>query len=69
MTFTALFRALCLLWCKKLETPSYAKPIILEAMSSSTEANITLLLCLFSFGKVGSIRPISFVRILYAIWL
>ena len=27
IAFTALCKALCLLWCKKLDIPSYAKPI------------------------------------------
>ena len=40
ITATALCKALCLLWCRKLGIPSYAKPIMLEAMPSNTEANI-----------------------------
>ena len=64
MTFTALFRTLCLLWCKKLEIPSYARPITLEAMPLNTESKIAPLLGLLSVGKVGNIKPISFVKIL-----
>ena len=43
MTFTALFRALCLLWYRKLQIPLHARPIMLEAMPPNTEANIPLL--------------------------
>ena len=41
---------------------------MLEANTPNTEANIPLL-GLFSFGKVGSNRPISFVKTSYAVQL
>ena len=46
-----------------------ARCIMLEAMPPNTEASIAPLLGLFSVGKVGSISPMSFVNILWAIML
>ena len=65
ITDTALCKALCLLWCRKLDIPSYTKHITLEAMPPNMEANIApLLLCLWSVRNLGSIFPISFVNVL-----
>ena len=55
ITSTALCKALCLLWCRKLDIPLYAKPIMLEAMPPIMEANIAPRLCLWSVGNLGSI--------------
>ena len=63
ITATALCKALCLLWCRKLDIPSYAKPIMLEAIPPNTEANIAPLLCLQLVGNLGSIFPMSFVNV------
>ena len=63
ITTTALCRALCLLWCRKLDIPLYAKPIMLEAIPPNTEAIIAPLLCLWSVGNLGSIFPMSFVNV------
>ena len=52
---TAFFKALCLLWFKKLEIPSYARPIKLDAMPPNMEAIIVPLFCLLSTGNLGNI--------------
>ena len=59
--FMALCKALHHLCGRKLEIPSYAKPIMLDAMPPNTEANIAPLLGLLFIGRVGNIKPISFV--------
>ena len=63
ITATALCKALCLLWCKKLDIPLYPKPIMLEAIPPNTEANIAPLLYLRSVGNSGSIFTMSFVKV------
>ena len=61
ITATALCKALCLLWYRKFDIPSYAKPIMLEAIPPNTEANIAPLLCPWSVRNLGSIFPMSLV--------
>ena len=61
---TALCNAFCLLWCRKLEIPSYArliKPVMRDV--------IIPLFCLSCVGNVGSINANSFVRMSAAVWL
>ena len=67
MTFTTLCRALCLLWCRKLEIPSYAKPFTLDAMSPNNEANIAPLLglCLSEKWVVLNLFHLSKFCMLY----
>ena len=67
MACTAFFKALCLLWCKKLETPSYAKPIKLDAMPPNMKAIIVPLFCLLLTGNYGNIKSISLAKMLYAV--
>ena len=56
MAFTALWKALCLLWCRKLEIPSYAKPM-------KSEVSKVIIPC-FSFLSIyfGKIKSISFFQ-------
>ena len=60
MMFIALVKALCLVWCKKLDIPSKAKPIAFDAMPP----NIAPMNLLFLLPEVGKIKPISFSKIL-----
>ena len=58
IAFTALFRALCLLLCRKLEIPSYAKPI----KPDISVAKIPLFSFQFS-GHLGKTMSILFSNI------
>ena len=61
---TALCRALWLLLCRKLDIPSYAKPI------KPTICEVIIHLFSFlSFGRFGKIKNISFVKILCTVQL
>ena len=57
-TFTAFCRALCHLWCKKLEIPLNAKPTTFVAMVPK----IVVKNLFFLLVRVGSINPISFCK-------
>ena len=59
---TALCKAFCLLSCRKLEIPSYARPI-----KPDIRDVIIPLFCLFCIGNVGSIKANSFVRMSVAV--
>ena len=56
---SALCKALCLLLCRKLDIPSYAKP-----MKPFINDAIILLLSFLFFGRFGKIKDISFVKVL-----
>ena len=62
IAYTALCNAFCILWCRKLEIPSWAKP-----MKPVIRDVIIPLFCLFCVGNVGSINANSFARMSAAV--
>ena len=58
MATKALCNAFCLLLCRKLDIPSYAKPIKLV-----TNEEMMLPLSFLYFGNIGGIKEITFVKI------